>query len=97
MFLSCTQNNSAAQLILRAHKEVVNSLAGTSNAKLGTVSAVVTAANSTALESSKEIQTAMQISRRNALGSLMNKTPDAPLDDFTIKKVCNTLPIPKNK
>ncbi|MFS7992624.1 hypothetical protein Hanom_Chr12g01084531 [Helianthus anomalus] len=86
MFLSCTQNNNATQLVLRAHKEVVNSLAGTSNAKLGTVFAVVSAANSTAIESSKEIQAAMQISRRNALGSLMNKPPDAPLDDFTIMK-----------
>ncbi|KAJ0740072.1 putative pleckstrin domain, PH-like domain superfamily [Helianthus annuus] len=76
----------AAQLVLRAHKEAVNSLAGNSNAKLGTVSAVVTAANSTALESSKEIEAAMQISRRNALGSVLNKTPDAPLDDFTIMK-----------
>ncbi|KAJ0475754.1 hypothetical protein HanHA300_Chr13g0469251 [Helianthus annuus] len=47
---------------------------------------VITAANSTALQSSKEIQAAMQISRRNALGSLMNKPPDAPLDDFTIMK-----------
>ncbi|KAI7750683.1 hypothetical protein M8C21_029527 [Ambrosia artemisiifolia] len=75
-----------AQLVLRAHKEAVNSLAGNSNAKLGTVSAVVTAANTTALESSKEIEAAMQISRRNALGSVMNKTPDAPLDDFTIMK-----------
>ncbi|KAJ0578137.1 hypothetical protein HanIR_Chr05g0243981 [Helianthus annuus] len=76
----------AASLVLRAHKEVVNSLARTSNAKLGTVFVVVTAANSTALKSSKEIQAAMQISRRNALGSLMNKPPDAPLDDFTIMK-----------
>ncbi|KAL8201434.1 hypothetical protein R6Q57_012773 [Mikania cordata] len=76
----------ATQLVLRAHKEAVNSLAGNSNANLGTVSALVTAANSTALESSKEIEAAMQISRRNALGSVMNKTPDAPLDDLTIMK-----------
>ncbi|KAI3694054.1 hypothetical protein L1987_77013 [Smallanthus sonchifolius] len=76
----------ATQLVLRAHKEAVNSLSGNSNAKLGTVSAVVTAANSTAIESSKEIEAAMQISRRNALGSVINKAPDAPLDDFTIMK-----------
>ncbi|XP_076895027.1 uncharacterized protein LOC143547507 [Bidens hawaiensis] len=76
----------ATQLVLRAHKEAVNSLAGNSNATLGTVSAVVTAANSTALEASKEIEAAMQISRRNALGSVLNKTPDAPLDDLTIMK-----------
>ncbi|XP_076883620.1 uncharacterized protein LOC143532467 [Bidens hawaiensis] len=76
----------ATQLVLRAHKEAVNSLAGNSNANLGTVSAVVTAANSTALEASKDIEAAMQISRRNALGSVLNKTADAPLDDLTIMK-----------
>lgn len=76
----------ATQLVLRAHKEAVNSLAGNSSTKLGTVSAVVTAANSTALESSKEIEAAMQIARRNALGSVLNKAPDAPLDDLTIMK-----------
>ncbi|KAK9052607.1 hypothetical protein SSX86_029237 [Deinandra increscens subsp. villosa] len=76
----------ATQLVLRAHKEAVNSLAGNSNANFGTVSAVVTAANSTALESSKEIEAALQISRRNALGTVLNKTHDAPLDDLTIMK-----------
>ncbi|XP_071693157.1 uncharacterized protein [Rutidosis leptorrhynchoides] len=76
----------ATQLVLRAHKEAVNSLSGNSNATLGTVSAVVTAANSTALESSKEIEAALQIARRNALGSVMNKPPDGPLDDLTIMK-----------
>ncbi|KAL4569975.1 hypothetical protein LXL04_025624 [Taraxacum kok-saghyz] len=77
----------ATQLVLRAHKEAVNSLAGNSSTKLGTVSAVVAAANSTALESSKEIETAMQIARRNALGSVLNKTPiDVPFDDLTIMK-----------
>ncbi|PWA84955.1 pleckstrin (PH) domain superfamily protein (mitochondrion) [Artemisia annua] len=76
----------ATQLVLRAHKEAVNSLAGNSNAKLGTVSAVVAAANSTALESAKEIEAALQIARRNALGSVLNKAPDAPLDDLTIMK-----------
>lgn len=67
----------------------MNSLAGNSNATLGTVSAVVAAANSTALESSKEIEAALQIARRNALGSVMNKTLDGPLDDLTIMKVQN--------
>ncbi|KAI3695273.1 hypothetical protein L1987_78268 [Smallanthus sonchifolius] len=43
-------------------------------------------AYSTAIESSKEIEAAMQISRRNALGSVINRAPDAPLDDFTIMK-----------
>ena len=81
------KNNSATQLVLRAHKEAVNSLAGNSTTKLGTVSAVVAAANSTALESSKEIEAALQIARRNALGSVMNKTLDGPMDDLTIMKV----------
>ncbi|XP_024994546.1 switch-associated protein 70 isoform X1 [Cynara cardunculus var. scolymus] len=76
----------ATQLVLRAHKEAVNSLAGNSSTKLGTVSAVVAAANSTALKSSKEIEAALQIARRNALESVMNKTLDGPMDDLTIMK-----------
>lgn len=78
---------SATQLVLKAHKEAVNSLSGTGSAKLGTVAAVVAAANSTALECSKEIEAAMQISLRNALGVMTNKTGDGPMDDFSIMKV----------
>ncbi|KAI7724681.1 hypothetical protein M8C21_004558, partial [Ambrosia artemisiifolia] len=90
----------ATQLVLRAHKEAVNSLAGNSNANLGTVSAVVTAANSTALESSKEIEAAMQISRRNALGSETLRVKDEELQklardlrvrDSTIKEIAEKL------
>ncbi|KAK9924151.1 hypothetical protein M0R45_032535 [Rubus argutus] len=51
----------ATQLVLKAHKEAVNSLSGNGSAKLGTVAAVVAAANSTALESSKEVEAAMHI------------------------------------
>ncbi|KAI3437515.1 uncharacterized protein J3R85_005281 [Psidium guajava] len=76
----------AAQLVLKAHKEAVNSLSETGSAKLGTVAAAVAAANSTALESSKEIEAAMQISMRNALGMITNRITDGPLDDFTIMK-----------
>ncbi|XP_015880592.2 uncharacterized protein LOC107416590 isoform X2 [Ziziphus jujuba] len=76
----------ATQLVLKAHKEAVNSLSGNGSAKLGTVAAVVAAANSTALECSKEIEAAMQISLRNALGMMTNKTDDGPLDDLTIMK-----------
>ena len=65
----------------------MNSLSGNGSAKLGTVAAVVAAANSTASESSKAIEAAMQVSLRNALGMLTNKTPDGPLDDITIMKV----------
>ena len=81
----------ATQLVLKAHKEAVNSLSGNGNAKLGTVATVVAAANSTALECSKEIESAMQISMRNALGAMMNKTSDGPMDDLTIMKVNNLL------
>ncbi|KAK1569166.1 hypothetical protein Q3G72_033343 [Acer saccharum] len=76
----------AAQLVLKAHKEAVNSLSGTGSAKLGTVATVVAAANSTALECSKEIEAAMQISLRNALGMVTNRITDGPMDDLTIMK-----------
>ncbi|XP_058071989.1 uncharacterized protein LOC131220972 isoform X2 [Magnolia sinica] len=76
----------ATQLVLRAHKEAVNSLTGNGSAKLGTVATVVAAANSTAMESSKEIEAAMRISMRAALGLLTNKTNDGQLDDLTIMK-----------
>ncbi|KAL3754870.1 hypothetical protein ACJRO7_002034 [Eucalyptus globulus] len=76
----------ASQLVLRAHKEAVNSLSGNGSAKLGTVATVVAAANSTALECSKEIEAAMQISMRNALGMMINKPIDGPVDDMTIMK-----------
>ncbi|BBG99783.1 Pleckstrin homology domain-containing protein [Prunus dulcis] len=76
----------ATQLVLKAHKEAVNSLSGNGSAKLGTVAAVVAAANSTALESSKDVEAAMHISLRNALGVITNKPTDGPMDDFAIMK-----------
>ncbi|XAR52812.1 hypothetical protein NMG60_11021089 [Bertholletia excelsa] len=76
----------ATQLVLKAHKEAVNSLGGNGSTKLGTVAAVVAAANSTALEASKEIEIAMQISMRNALGAMMNRGGDGLMDDHTIMK-----------
>ncbi|WMV30396.1 hypothetical protein MTR67_023781 [Solanum verrucosum] len=77
---------SATQLVLKAHKEAVNSLSGNGSAKLGTVATVVAAANSTALEASKEIEAAMQIAMRNALGAMLNRPPDGPMDDLSIMK-----------
>lgn len=77
----------ATQLVLKAHKEAVNSLSGNGSTKLGMVATVVAAANSTALESSKEIEAAMKITMRTALGAVMNKAPDSPMDDLTIMKV----------
>ncbi|GLU04000.1 hypothetical protein SLE2022_211670 [Rubroshorea leprosula] len=78
----------ATQLVLKAHKEAVNSLSGNGSAKLGTVAAVVAAANSTAQECSKEIEAAMQVSLRNALGLMTNRptASDGPMDDLTIMK-----------
>ncbi|PKI55724.1 hypothetical protein CRG98_023940, partial [Punica granatum] len=76
----------SSQLVLKAHKEAVNSLSGNGSAKLGTVATVVAAANSTALECSKEIEAAMQVSMRNALGVMTNKPIDGPMDDLTIMK-----------
>ncbi|KAK6116326.1 hypothetical protein DH2020_049953 [Rehmannia glutinosa] len=76
----------ATQLVLKAHKEAVNTLSGNGSTKLGTVATVVAAANSTALEASKEIEAAMQISMKNALGAMLNKTPDFPMDDLSIMK-----------
>ncbi|KAJ6412378.1 hypothetical protein OIU84_005434 [Salix udensis] len=76
----------ATQLVLKAHKEAVDSLSGNGSPKLGTVATVVAAANSTALECSKEIEAAMQISLRNALGMMNNRTTDGPMDDKTILK-----------
>ncbi|GMY09225.1 switch-associated protein 70-like isoform X2 [Fagus crenata] len=43
-------------------------------------------ANSTALECSKELETAMQISLRNALGMMTNRTSDDPMDDVAIMR-----------
>lgn len=80
-------HTSATQLVLKAHKEAVNSLSGNGSTKLGTVATVVAAANSTASECSKEIEAAMQISLRNALGMMPNRTTDGPMDDLTIMKV----------
>ncbi|XP_033145613.1 uncharacterized protein LOC103865083 isoform X1 [Brassica rapa] len=76
----------ATQLVLKAHKEAVDSLSGSGSSTLGTVATVVAAANSTALECSKEIQAAMQVSLRNALKITANKPIDGPLDDLTIMK-----------
>lgn len=46
----------AAALVLKAHKEAVNSLSGNGHAKLGTVAASVAAANATAQEAMKDVQ-----------------------------------------
>jgi hypothetical protein len=81
--------NSATQLVLRAHKEAVNSLAGNgSSATLGTVATAVANANATAMEATKEIEAALKVSMRAALGLGTNNSNEGQLDDLTIMKVC---------
>ncbi|URE34752.1 receptor kinase [Musa troglodytarum] len=77
---------NATQLVLHAHKEAVTNLSGSGSVKLGTIATVVATANSTAMEASKEIEAAMRISMKAALGLLTNKANEGQLDDFTIMK-----------
>ena len=58
-------------------------------AKLGTVATVVAVANATAIEATKEVEAAMKISLRAALGSTTNKLTKGQLDDLTIMMVCS--------
>lgn len=85
LFFSTT---SATQLVLKAHKEAVSSLGGTSSATAGTITTVVNAANSAARDSTKEVEAAMKISMRNALGGMLSSLiAEVPMDDLTIMKV----------
>ncbi|OEL32548.1 hypothetical protein BAE44_0006436 [Dichanthelium oligosanthes] len=80
-------NFHATQLVLRAHKEAVNSLTGNgSPATLGTVATAVANANATAMEATKEIEAAMKVSMRAALGLGTNNSNEGQLDDLTIMK-----------
>ncbi|KAF0905580.1 hypothetical protein E2562_007374 [Oryza meyeriana var. granulata] len=74
----------ATQLVLQAHKEAVNLLGGNGPTKLGKVATVVAVANATAIEASKEVEAAMKISLRAALGSTTNKLNKGQLDDLTV-------------
>lgn len=65
----------------------MNSLSGTGSTQLGTVATVVAAANSAAMEASKEIEAAMRISMRAALGAITNKANECQMDDLAIMKV----------
>ncbi|EMS45188.1 hypothetical protein TRIUR3_11652 [Triticum urartu] len=77
----------ATQLVLQAHKEAVNSLAGNgSPSTLGTVATAVANANATALEAMKEIDAALKVSMRAALGLGTNNSNVGQLDDLTIMK-----------
>ncbi|XP_047091991.1 differentially expressed in FDCP 6 homolog [Lolium rigidum] len=77
----------ATQLVLQAHKEAVNSLAGNgSPSTLGTVATAVANANATALEAMKEVDAALKVSMRAALGLGTNNPNEGQLDDLTIMK-----------
>lgn len=82
---------SATQLVLQAHKEAVNSLGESGPAKLGAVATVVAVANATAIEATKEVEAAMKISLRAALGSTTNKLTKGQLDDLTIMMVRSSI------
>ncbi|CAH9147852.1 unnamed protein product [Cuscuta epithymum] len=67
-FLMTSYPFSATQLVLRAHKEAVNSLSGNRSSKLGTVATVVAATNSMSI----------------ALIAMKIHTPDNLMDDMSI-------------
>lgn len=77
--------------MLQAHKEAVNSLGENGPAKLGTVATVVAVANATAIEATKEVEAAMKISLRAALGSTTHKLTKGQLDDLTIMMVSSSI------
>jgi hypothetical protein len=59
-----------------------------SPATLGTVATAVANANATAMEATKEIEAALKVSMRAALGLDTNNSNEGQLDDLTIMKVC---------
>lgn len=79
--------NSATQLVLKAHKEAVNSLGSGGSARSGIVATAVSAAKSAALEANKEIEAALQVSMRSAIATMTNKSNDDEMDDLAIMKV----------
>ncbi|KAJ7568593.1 hypothetical protein O6H91_01G039400 [Diphasiastrum complanatum] len=70
----------AAAVVLKAHKEAVNSLSGNGSATLGTVAAVVAAANATAREAAEEIAAEQKKLLRTALNA-HNSQPAAEISD----------------
>ncbi|KAG0598861.1 hypothetical protein M758_12G106500 [Ceratodon purpureus] len=75
----------AAALVLKAHKEAVNSLSGNGHAKLGTVAASVAAANATAQEAMKDVQASF---RSSVVTVSQTSIPaaNASIDNSTILK-----------
>ncbi|XP_039117036.1 LOW QUALITY PROTEIN: differentially expressed in FDCP 6 homolog [Dioscorea cayenensis subsp. rotundata] len=77
----------ASQLVLRVHKETINSIRGNVSTTLQSVATVIAAANTTALEASKEIEAAMKISIGGAGLDLVDDEPnEAHFDELTIMK-----------
>ncbi|KAH7673680.1 Peptide deformylase protein [Dioscorea alata] len=77
----------ASQLVLRVHKETINSICGNVSTTLQSVAAVIAAANTTALEASKEIEAAMKISIGGAGLDLVDDEPNEDhFDELTIMK-----------
>ncbi|CAK9223933.1 unnamed protein product [Sphagnum troendelagicum] len=74
----------AAALVLKAHKEAVESLSGHGHAKLGDVAAVVAAANATAREAAKDLQSQMKIPTLAATAS--HHSGDGGMDNVTVMK-----------
>ncbi|CAM6091910.1 unnamed protein product [Calypogeia fissa] len=72
----------AASLVLKAHREAVDSLSGNGHAKLSTVAAVVAAANATAREGTKEIQQSLKASLKPAPPTPFQGI-DVPVDDVS--------------
>lgn len=70
------------------HKETINSIRGNVSTTLQSVATVIAAANTTALEASKEIEAAMKISIGGAVLDLVDDEPnEAHFDELTIMKV----------
>lgn len=87
--IACLNESRAAALVLKAHKEAVNSLSGNGHAKLGTVAASVAAANATAQEAMKDVQAPFKPS---VVGISQSSRPAANvgIDNSTVLKVINT-------
>ncbi|KAM0937329.1 putative pleckstrin domain, PH-like domain superfamily [Dioscorea sansibarensis] len=77
----------ASQLVLQVQKETINSLGGNVSTILQSVAAVIAAANTAALEASKEIEAAMKISMGGAALNLVADEPnEVHFDELTIMK-----------
>lgn len=77
-------SNRAAGLVLKAHREAVNSLNGTGQSTVGAVAAVVAAANATAREATKDLQLSVKAA---AAASLLKQKSAVAMDNIVLMKV----------